>query len=40
MVSKFKDDHSVYFLLEFINGVDLFEVIREVGELMLEYLHS
>lgn len=27
----FKDTHSVFFLVEFISGMELFDVIREIG---------
>jgi Serine/threonine protein kinase len=29
----FKDANNVYFLTEFINGMDLFDVIREIGNI-------
>ena len=28
---SYKDDLSVYFLLEFINGMEMFDAIREIG---------
>jgi cGMP-dependent protein kinase len=28
---SFKDDFSIYFLKEFINGMELFDVIRDIG---------
>lgn len=31
LVKTFKDPHRLYFLLEFINGTDLFEVIRKLN---------
>ena len=31
LVRTFKDEYRIYFLLEFINGMDLFDVIRELG---------
>lgn len=27
----YKDTHSVFFLVEFISGLELFDVIREIG---------
>lgn len=27
----FKDNQSVYFLVEFISGMELFDVIRDIG---------
>ncbi|EAR84179.1 CGMP-dependent kinase 5-1 (macronuclear) [Tetrahymena thermophila SB210] len=30
-IRTFKDDQSVYFLLKFINGLELFDVIRDIG---------
>jgi cGMP-dependent protein kinase len=30
-VRTFKDDISVYFLVEYIRGMELFDVIREIG---------
>ncbi len=27
-----KDDHFVYFLMEYIRGMELFDVIREIGK--------
>lgn len=31
MYRTLKDDHFVYFLLSFIRGMELFEVIRKMG---------
>jgi cGMP-dependent protein kinase len=31
LVKTFKDESRVYFLLEYINGIDLFDAIREIG---------
>lgn len=28
---SFKDDYNVYFLVEFISGMELFDVIRDIG---------
>ena len=28
---SFKDDHFIYFLVENIRGMELFDVIREIG---------
>lgn len=28
----YKDDHQIYFLLEYIKGMELFDVIREIGK--------
>lgn len=28
---SFKDEYYIYFLLELINGMELFDVIREIG---------
>lgn len=28
---SFKDDFNVYFLIEFISGMELFDVIRDIG---------
>jgi len=28
---SFRDEHNVYFLLEFIRGLELFDVIRDIG---------
>lgn len=30
-IRTFKDEKMVYFMLEFINGIELFDVIRELG---------
>jgi len=30
-VRTFKDQHSVYFLVEYIKGIELFHVIRDLG---------
>jgi cGMP-dependent protein kinase 1 len=30
-IRSYKDDHYVYFLTEFINGIELFEAIRLIG---------
>jgi cGMP-dependent protein kinase len=30
-IRTFKDDLSVYFLVEYIKGMELFDVIREIG---------
>lgn len=27
----YKDDYQVYFLLEYIKGMELFDVIRDIG---------
>lgn len=35
-VRTFKDDISVYFLVEYIKGMELFDVIREIGLLNKE----
>lgn len=32
---SFRDDDNVYFLLEFIRGLELFDVIRDIGSCML-----
>jgi cGMP-dependent protein kinase 1 len=34
-IRTFKDDLSVYFLVEYIKGMELFDVIREIGLLSL-----
>jgi cGMP-dependent protein kinase len=31
LVKTFKDTKRVYFLTEFINGLDLFDVLRKIG---------
>jgi cGMP-dependent protein kinase len=31
LIKTFKDDHRLYFLLEYINGMDLFEVMRKLN---------
>lgn len=36
MIRTFKDSHQVYFLTEFIRGMELFDVIREIGLLSKE----
>lgn len=30
-IRSFKDEQSVYFLLKFIRGMELFDVIRDIG---------
>lgn len=30
-VRSFKDDYYIYFLLEFVQGIELFDAIREIG---------
>lgn len=30
----YKDDHQIYFLLEYIKGMELFDVIREIGKII------
>lgn len=32
MVGYFRDDYMVYFILDFIRGKELFEVIRDMGK--------
>lgn len=34
-IRTYKDDYQVYFLLEFIKGMELFDVIREIGLLKI-----
>ncbi len=31
MVTTYQDDNNEYFLTEFIRGIELFDVIREIG---------
>lgn len=31
LVKTFKDNERVYFLTEFINGMDLFDTLRKIG---------
>jgi serine/threonine protein kinase len=31
LVKTMKDDKRVYFLTEFINGIDLFDALRDIG---------
>jgi cGMP-dependent protein kinase len=31
LVKTFKDENRIYFLTEFINGLDLFDVLRKLG---------
>jgi cGMP-dependent protein kinase len=31
LIKSFKDEHRVYFLTEFINGIDLFDALRDIG---------
>jgi cGMP-dependent protein kinase len=38
MIRTFKDNERVYFLTEFINGMDLFDVLRKLG--LLENRHA
>ena len=35
-IRTFKDDLSVYFLVEYIKGMELFDVIREIGLLSVK----
>jgi len=35
-IRSFKDDHHIYFLTEFINGMELFDAIRVIGLLTSE----
>ncbi len=30
-IRTYKDEHSIYFLCEFIKGMELFDVIRDIG---------
>lgn len=30
-IRTFKDEHSVFFLLKFVSGMELFDVIRDIG---------
>lgn len=30
-IRTFKDEQSVYFLLKYISGMELFDVIRDIG---------
>lgn len=34
-IRTYKDDYQVYFLLEYIKGMELFDVIREIGILLI-----
>ena len=36
LVKSLKDEHNVYFLLEYVKGKELFEVIRDIGYLTKE----
>jgi serine/threonine protein kinase len=31
LIKTFKDDRRVYFLTEYVNGIDLFDALREIG---------
>ena len=35
-IRSFKDSHYIYFLMEFINGLELFDAIRIIGILNVE----
>ena len=30
-IRTYKDDYQIYFLLEYIKGMELFDVIRDIG---------
>ena len=30
-IKSIKDDNNIYFLVEYIKGLELFDVIREIG---------
>jgi len=36
LIRTYKDEKRVYFLTEFVNGIDLFDAIREIGLLKNE----
>jgi len=36
LIKNFKDDKRIYFLLEYVNGKDLFDVCRELGQITEE----
>jgi len=36
MVTTYQDDNNEYFLTEFIRGIELFDVIREIGNFLHE----
>ena len=31
LIRTYKDEKRIYFLTEFVNGIDLFDAIREIG---------
>ncbi len=31
----YKDENQIYFLLEYIKGLELFDVIRDIGNLII-----
>ena len=31
-IRTFKDSYNVYFLVEYVKGMELFDVIREIGK--------
>ena len=31
-IRSFKDEQNIYFLTEFVRGMELFDVIREIGD--------
>jgi len=34
MAGYFRDDHNIFFLLEFLRGRELWDVIRDMGKLI------
>ena len=32
-MKTFKDNFDIYFLVEFVKGIELFEVIRDIGKI-------
>ena len=35
---SFKDNNNIYFLNEYVKGLELFDVIREIGYYTLKYI--
>ena len=37
-IATFKDSVNIYFLQEYIRGIELFDVIREIGKFILKIM--
>jgi len=32
---SFKDDYNIYFLMEYVSGIELFDAIRDIGKFIV-----